>query len=91
MDPGDEGRVDPGEFALHRLDDGCTRAGKLGEGRRQQVAGPSILHSVGDQSRVTGHHLPVDGIGSDDGIVRMGYLFGYPRLIFMDLELILVG
>lgn len=68
MRPRNERRVDPLEFALHRLDDCATRTRKSNEGKRQQVTGPPIIRPADDQLGVAVHLLSGDLIDSADPI-----------------------
>jgi hypothetical protein len=76
MRPRNERRVDPLEFALHRLDDCATRTRKLNEGKRQQMTGPSIIRPGDDQLGVAVRLLSGDWIDSADpikfGDLRLG-------------------
>jgi hypothetical protein len=80
MRPGHERRVDPLDFTVHRLDDGAARTGKLRERECDEMAGPPVIQTVGDQLRVAIHLLSVDGVNSADPIVIVNFPVGFDRL-----------
>ena len=87
--PGQERRVDPLDFILHRQDDCAARTGKLHERKRHQMAGPSVVHPVDDQLGEAVHELTGDGINSADSIVLVYSLMRFDPLIrFIELVLL---
>jgi hypothetical protein len=89
--PGHERRIDPMEFILHRLDDGAARTGKLAERERHEVAGPSAIHPVDDQSGVTIHELPCGRINPADPVVFLQFVFDRFRSIDLGLVSVVIG
>ena len=83
MGPGHEGRVDPLDLILHRLDDGAARTGKLNERKRHEMAGPSVVYPVDDHLGEAIHLLPGDGINSADPIVFVNLPVGPCRLSWL--------
>ena len=76
MRPRNERRVDPLEFALHRLDDCATRTRKLREREGDEMTRPPVVHAGDDQLGVAIHLLSGDWIDSADPIKFMDLLLG---------------
>ena len=77
MRPGDERRIDPLDFTVHRLDDCAARTRKLREREGDEMARPPVVHAVTDQLGVANHELPVDGIDTADPIVIVNFPVGF--------------
>lgn len=73
--PGHEGRIDPVNLVLHRMDDRAARTGKLGEQEGQEMGGPTVIHPVSDHSGEAIHELSVGGMNSADTIVLVDSRF----------------